>query len=716
LKKSLLRTSAIFLFAFLVLIRVADLTISSTLARYSQTIQIFLQKTTGFEVYFGKLDFAVFGGLRFRDLIIRKDGQEIAFVRELRLSISPSALLMGRPGINNIILKDGWTTTAVARYQDYLITKLKNLAVSGKGPRDGMSAAFYSPKISVERFKIYLGSPVVNQGWVSVNSRIRLQRENLICKTSLDFEDSNFNRSFLREILFYRFSHRVDAYLQLAFMEDDLLVNNIVFSSDNLKINGAGIIYRFRTAPLVDIKFISIPLNLREVVKLKSRVAINGLLNIAANLKGGFEGLRLQTEMMMARSEFYFPRTAIRLSSIFCSVQFNNQEIVIQELSGLINYRLPVSLSGKISNWENPQFQFRVESFKTRNNENRQVQSGSFVSNISARLDNGDIYGDADLSLLQEKRFPYLTDKREIKVGIKDLRFSLAREQFRQASKGYGFKLTADELSVLNRNWVNENLMHSAELKLYNLSSQFRFNREDLLVSEMHGWAYEGEVEARGRWDLVSTNPNNFFLIRFLDLSVSDLKNIFLTPAQIAGRLSGILYFKNAEDVFMGGAIAISDATISNLALIDNIADFLGLKSIKELKKVFLVADFTLGRNGVKVKRFNLSNSSLNLSSSFLINDKEWVVGTVHLSLPKEVLEESSILRRLISMVREKNQNIDFDFKVSGFTNALRAELLEGEFRNRLISGLSSGIRGMIEIEIDKAMSYFRQQEALKQN
>jgi len=198
-------------------------------------------------------------------------------------------------------------------------------------------------------------------------------------------------------------------------------------------------------------------------------------------------------------------------------------------------------------------------------------------------------------------------------------------------------------------------------------------------------------------------------ILKLSDLSINDLKAVYPVESEVSGTMSGWFYFKRDKDSLLDAIVSVRDGSLAKFNLVNNIADFLGIQSIKELKGIFLSGDFEVSQSGIVVKRFNLHNNSLNLDTQLNIDSRSWVDGRLTLTLSKEVLEESAILRRLLSMAQEKNPKIDFDFHVSGYSNALRLELLEGEFRNKLMRRLGGGIRSQIESEMNKALGYFHE-------
>ncbi|MDP2938950.1 MAG: hypothetical protein Q8O13_02555 [Candidatus Omnitrophota bacterium] len=700
-RKLFLRIGILLFLVILILAFSFNLTISSTLNKNHSQIKRVLQKSFNLEFEFGKISFSLLNGLKFNDLMIFKDGKELLFLKELRIYISLPQLLTKGFVLNKILAIDGITSTEFFYFKDYLISRLENLA---KFSKDKLKM----PHIYLRNLKIFLGNKSINKGFILLNSNISFRLENLSCDTELDFSRCDFSNPFLENLLFLKFSKKNTLHLQLAFMLEDVLINSIVARVENIKISGAGIIYNFKTDPYMDIKFITLPLNLKELVAFKSKIVINGLLNIVANIKGQFKDPHFQTELMLSKSELYLFTHMLKLSNVFCNINFKNNEIIIKELTALVNYRIPLYIKGRITNFTHPKFEFNIESSKVREVDFLSKESINFMAKINSMLEADSLVGDGNVTIIFTKDTPHYKISRVVNLSLRNLKFSL-EEDAKVASSNYSLNVFSQDVSLTNKEMFNNELKNKQDLQINNLNAKLLPSQDGLINLRLSCQGYNGQIEASGRLHLVNNKAKQYFFAKFINLSVQDLKALYPVTSDISGNLNGWLYFKSEKTSFLEGAISVKDAHLSKIGLLDAIADFLGIQSIKELKGAVLFTNFVVNEFGTQVKRFNLQNDKLNLTSSININDKNWLRGTVWLSLPKNILEESDILRVLLSLVKQTSGSIDFNFAVSGFLKALRIELLEGEFRDKLIKRLSTGVRAQIENEINKAIITFRE-------
>ncbi|MDP3143079.1 MAG: hypothetical protein Q8N14_03930, partial [Candidatus Omnitrophota bacterium] len=180
MRKSPLSLSILFFFIFLTLTRVAELTISLTLNRYSRIVSYAFQKDLGLKASFSKIDFSIASGLRFTDFYLHKDNDKVIFLKELRLGVFLPKLLRRELCIDKIFLREGWVPPGTAKYKDYLFFNLKRLIVdSRKRDTKSLSINFAHPRIYINKIKIYLDKSTPEADFVLINATVSQRRENL---------------------------------------------------------------------------------------------------------------------------------------------------------------------------------------------------------------------------------------------------------------------------------------------------------------------------------------------------------------------------------------------------------------------------------------------------------------------------------------------------------------------------------------------------------
>ena len=143
---------------------------------------------------------------------------------------------------------------------------------------------------------------------------------------------------------------------------------------------------------------------------------------------------------------------------------------------------------------------------------------------------------------------------------------------------------------------------------------------------------------------------------------------------------------------------------LRNLDPLNDVADFLGIASLRDISHAQLALDFDLNAEGSTIQRFDFDTDDISLRARCHVNNDRWLDGTIALSLPRRTLEESKIFKTLLSIARERNNQLDFVVHTTGFLGSIRTELTESDFRDKLKERVSTRIQQHIENEIKKAI------------
>ncbi|MFZ5800275.1 MAG: hypothetical protein ACOY3D_02720 [Candidatus Omnitrophota bacterium] len=690
LQNSLLKLALLLSLVFMLALQIAAASISFSLNRYPVALKILLESSLGSEVSFTRVSYGLHQGLSFQDFTIKREGETLGSCKSLQFRIALLPLVKKRPWINRIIIRDGWLSVKAAMYKDFFLSGVSTNKPSFTPAWKRLSIVLKDVKVSLAREG--------EDDYLTLNSRITLLRENIFCSSELDFGTTAFKRMLSHSPFLSGLSKKTSLQLQLAFMGDDLLVNNIIVTNNDIKIGGAGIIYNLYTRPAADIRIITVPLNLRELINYQAKAVMSGLLNIAANLKSSETGVSLSAEVMMGKGAAYLPKQTVRVSNLFMQLNLKDNRLEIKDLTALINSQYPFSLHGYVTDFTRPRVNLVLESFKSNRAKYGLEDSALINLNLDGRLENLNLLGDVKLRCVLRKQYPHYLIQQAGELEINGL----------QLIPGKRINLSAKGLGLGFRKIVGLQTTLNQKLQLNNLSLNLYLDHQDRLAITLNAEAYGGEIEGFGRRSLGSARPNDFFLLKVRGLSAEAMPEVIPDNIRLSGELSGILHLLNADGWVLGGAFTVTNGSISRFTILDNIADFLKIKSLKNLNGVTLSADFILSGSGFNIRRINLNHPVAVLSSGLSMNQNQWVSGAVNLLLQRRVLEESDILRKLLSIAKEAGEQVEFEFRISGFPSAIRVELQESKFRDRLIEKLSGSLRARIENEINQTIAAFK--------
>ena len=173
----------------------------------------------------------------------------------------------------------------------------------------------------------------------------------------------------------------------------------------------------------------------------------------------------------------------------------------------------------------------------------------------------------------------------------------------------------------------------------------------------------------------------------------------------ISGKVNGVVQLKNKRGLYVKGILEAEDFTVEKLEPLDQIAEFLGLTSLKKITNGKIVTEFELSPKISEIKLFDFDSADLTIRSFYSINENEFLKGSVALSLPRTVLVQSRIFKKLLSIARERGDKLDFVVQISGFLGALRTELIESDLRDKLKERVNVNIQKYIQNALNKAIA-----------
>jgi hypothetical protein len=243
------------------------------------------------------------------------------------------------------------------------------------------------------------------------------------------------------------------------------------------------------------------------------------------------------------------------------------------------------------------------------------------------------------------------------------------------------------------------------EFRFNNVISDIRFVGKKTFVDSFLAEAYGGRLLLRGYTYFNRNVRHSRFLIGMENVGLKDTKITYPVPCKVSGMVSGDIDIKtNKDNTYVKGIMTASGLDLSGLELLDKVADFIGIKSIKEINGADFAVGFDLSPEKSVIEQFDLDSPEMSIRSNFRIDQKQWLEGEIALGLPRKVLEESKIFKKLIAMARERQRFLDFVVHLSGYSWQLRTELVKSDLRDKLREKTAAWIQNRIEREVNKAI------------
>lgn len=513
------------------------------------------------------------------------------------------------------------------------------------------------------------------------------------CEGRIDYKKSTL---LAQEYGGYRFPIKHMRFnVNFEFLGSDIAVNKARFYSGPYAFSGSGIISNAVAKPNVDIQINFDPIRLENSAILKPLRPKGGELSIIAYLNGNPNDLRLRSEIIMPTIEFPMEKDILKLDQVYCQLVYNfkNNMLNVKEIKGIVDESSRFTATGTIADIFSPKINMRLElSDIVPAGTKEALKPYRRILTLQGLLKDGGYLGDASLLFTNENDRQYTFDLKGL-TFTKDASGKKGQMVLRAKTVGFLEKKIMQGASEALQNFVFDQLI-----------SSITFVGKRALIDEAVLLGYGGKVALKGNLYFNKEKRECLINVKMDNLDLKNIKLTYPVYCEMSGIISGDLKIEEKKNINVEGSVAADHFWISKLEPLDKVADFIGINSIKEISDAQVVTDFNLSPETSAIKRFDLDSTEMRIRSDFSINTKKWIEGEIALSLSRATLEESKIFKTLISIARERNDQLDFVVHVSGFLWQLRTELVKSDFRDKLKDRISMGVQRYIQNEANKAI------------
>ncbi len=513
------------------------------------------------------------------------------------------------------------------------------------------------------------------------------------CEGKLDFQRSTFFQGMQFLDLFKR--RYFDFLIEYEPLGGDLVVNQIKIQNGQFMVAGSGVIREFNgDAPQLDLSVHSDPFRIEQMPSLRELKPQGGEVAMIGRLTGPMDNATWQGEWIMPTLELSLENDILQVGQFLCrtSFHFKDQAFSLDECRGIVDESLQFLATGNINRLFDPIIRLRVQLMQVANAP-KPAEETSLVIALQGKWTDGVFGGKAD--------FRYGTiNGREYSCVLRDFQFiknELLGKRRQVIFQGQGVRIV--ERLVKEK---EKSVIQNFDFDKINLALGFVGKRtyiEDLTIL-----GYAGSMVANGSFYLSPRLKECALSITANDLDLNNVQLSYPFFCIISGILNGNIEIISKKDTVVKGVLSAQQFGLSKLEPLNQVADFIGIDSIKEIKDAQVVVDFELSPNASVIKRFDVDSHELGMRSNYQIDLKNWFEGEIALSLPRSTLEQSKIFKTLMSIARERNNLLDFVVRLSGYLWQLRTELVKSDLRDKLKDRVSVGIQKHIEREANKAM------------
>ncbi len=220
---------------------------------------------------------------------------------------------------------------------------------------------------------------------------------------------------------------------------------------------------------------------------------------------------------------------------------------------------------------------------------------------------------------------------------------------------------------------------------LKDVSATGRKQKEGFALEPLKAACYGGTLE--GRFFFYSTTAGAFGAnaeghVRGMDLQTF----VEQTPEQtslILGRLDGDLKFDTELKDMLKGQFFVTNGVIEQNSLMNAVADFLGVPSLKKIAFKDLSVFFSGGRGDYSSK-VSLASDDVSALLEGDITSYDTMDGYLSVVISTRLLNESKQFKKILAYIKHDQPSVSFPFKISSYIESPRILWLKNEFKEKL--------------------------------
>ena len=448
---------------------------------------------------------------------------------------------------------------------------------------------------------------------------------------------------------------------------EDFVFSRFELSNPYLKFTGSGRIQNFALNPVMtlEMNFLNIILDDFPALNhehVKSRGVVDSVLKVA----GPLTGLKSWLSVKISNASFGF-FDSLFLTKVNGSALFVRDRLIGRHLSLFIN-GIPFVADFAVYQESYPHILLQLSSLS------KDVKASAFHLNLSADWVENELVGSA---------------RTKIRYLLKDTAntFNFSLKNFRLGYDDYPF-IVAENLDT---EFLVESLGTHADTKVFErdvsleqLFCVIRRQKDEFVLDNLKSVCYAGTLE--GKIHFLTLNEQLAIKgeahVRDVDL------NEFFQGSKggsyvLLGRLDGDLRFDSRLTDMFKGQLFITNGLVEQNPLLNAVADFLGVVSLKKIAFDELSMFFSGGR-GEYTSEAKLKSSQVSALLDTKISSYDKMDGYLTVSIATELLNESKQFKKILTYIRHGEPSVVFPFKIFSYIHSPRVLWLKNEFKEKL--------------------------------
>lgn len=481
-----------------------------------------------------------------------------------------------------------------------------------------------------------------------------------------------------------------DVIVEVERQEEAYVITRMEASNTYLKLTGSGDV----TASGIGTSRVNVSVDTGairladfSVVDAASTNGAGGSVRLIAKALGPLEDLRFGIEAQIDKASFSLGR-AINVADVTGRLVLTQGYLIGHGMTLSVN-RWPLSADFSVSVKERSSFLAQVAS------RDRTDKAPSFLLSAQGVLSNK---GRLDGRLSGQWRYP---GKETTNIWT----FRGSRVQFEPASAAFRAAELAVRLAVRPKGETPSEDIFRGAVSLTDLYGVFQERDGGMWLKPVRGLTCGGQVEGEAVFFENESSPQarGEFHIRGIDVPLLKI------PSLGKGKLESDFRFDTVASDMIQGQVFIANGTITENAILNAVANFLGIQALHQVAFGDL-AIFLNGGRGDFASRVKLKSSLVNgyLDAKVISYDK--IDGYLSLDLATELLNESRMFRKILTYLKHDEPSVVFPFKISSYISSPRILWLKNEFKESLQDLLPERNKRAIQAEVNRAVESMKAQ------
>lgn len=619
----------------------------------------YLKQANGIEIRVKFVYFNPFKGLVIKRLECREGGEIFFKTARLDAGFDLMSLLQRK----KISIKN------IESYHSHLfLNKMARLSMRGRNPQNsGLDAVLsFFETVHFKAKDVWLNDAlnVDFSGYLSV-----IKQKFFISKGKVFLKVVRIPGVFSLNLLSdNRFNQAFDYAVEVESQEDNLAVSRCELSSSFLGISGSGQIEDYKK----DSARISLHMNSMNAIlddlpfmnsaSLQSR----GFLDIAFAMTGPVNNPDISSSVKLTNAQFTFS-DSLSFEKINGSLVFSRNQLAVENFCFSAN-DMPLCCELNCFFEDSPRILFKL------------FTPGNALGENSFILDLKGIWLDRNLFANLDLGFRYFSKEKSSKLNFTFKGFHLGYKN------GLFFESDWLQASLNSEPSEADTNIHpfSQDLIFKQIFSTIKRTDEYIALDDLRAVCYGGVLNGKIRFSPRKETLSVMGSASMRDIDLSRVfqqseRNVFL----LTGRLSGDFGFNTELSPLLKGDFCAVDGSLAQSSLLNAVADFLGVSSLKEVVFNKLNMSFA-GSKGDYISKVRLFSPKVNAVLDGKVFGYDKIDGYLLVTLATDLLNESKQFKKILTLIRHSESNVVFPFKISSYVDSPRVIWLKNEFKEKL--------------------------------